>query len=165
MEPAFEPSRLLCPKCGAVGSMARHAHYMRHFVFLREGKVTDEVIAVTRLRCISCGATHALLPLAAVPYSVFSIRFIAMMLLDSLDHTFPSIEVLCAHYKIAINTFYRIRRRFESCVRIARGITAKKDCVYEMARKMLENAMTDLDFVLSSFFDACGMSFCQSRSP
>jgi hypothetical protein len=160
-----DAARLSCPTCKAVGQMIRHEDYERHFVFMDGDVVTDKLITVRRVRCESCGATHALLPLAVIPYKPFSIRLIARIITDALEHAHPSIEALCEHYGIAVNTFYRMRTCFESCVRIARGIVAGKDTMREMAREMLEGDASKLDCILAAFLDDTGMSFCQSRSP
>lgn len=164
MEPDIDAAKLFCPKCKAIGQMVRHDEYRRHFVFMDGDRVTERLITVVRVRCDSCGSTHALLPLAAIPYKPFSIRFVASFIVDSLEHKFASIEALCSHYRIAVATFYRYRDCFESCVRVVRGVTHKKDHVRAMAAKML-GATSEIDAVLTAFLDTTGLSFCQSRAP
>jgi len=56
---------LVCPKCSVRSGCTKHGYYTRSFLS-REGKVP---IRICRLKCESCGATHALLPLYIIPYS------------------------------------------------------------------------------------------------
>jgi hypothetical protein len=163
--PDVDAARLRCSRCGAVGQMTGHGSYGRHFVFLDGDVMTDELITVTRVRCDSCRATHALLPLAAIPYRPFSIRLVARLIFEWLECLFPSIEALCEHYGIDVNTFYRYRRHYESCVRIARGMLYGKDRVRAVAHEMCRGDASRLDCILAAFFDETGMSFCQSRGP
>ncbi len=58
------PLALPCPRCGCPGNYAPHGSYLRHVV--HRGR--EERIAVRRVRCMSCLATHALIPPGVVPY-------------------------------------------------------------------------------------------------
>lgn len=154
-----------CPKCGARLGTDAWASYRRHYVHIKDGQVTDTLLDISRLKCPSCGKTHALLPSGAVPYSVFSIRFVALLILDWKDGAFPSIECLCAHYQIATNTFYRIKKRFVACVVLAVGmIGGGGDGTLACARTIAGNP-DSADALLSSFFDRVARSFCQGLGP
>jgi transposase-like protein len=107
MPVALDLDRAVCPYCKAKETMVPHASYLRHFVYIKDGEAIDEPISIQRLRCKSCDNTHAVLPLATIPYMAFSIRFIARIVIDKLTGTFSSVEALCAHYGISTNTFYR----------------------------------------------------------
>jgi transposase-like protein len=162
---AYDAARLDCPKCRARRSMVAHGSYRRHYVSIDQGVVSDTLIEVLRLRCASCKSTHALMPPTVIPYCVFSLCFIAALICDRSSHRFSSIETLCAHYEIAISTFYRMSRRFGACVRLASGACADAFDVARIAR-LLKGRYTDAaDGLLSGFFDLCATSFCQSRSP
>ena len=56
--------KLTC-SCGMSGQLIKHAYYDRHI------KTPDAVITITilRVKCKSCGKTHALFPECIVPYS------------------------------------------------------------------------------------------------
>lgn len=161
----YGPAKTRCPVCRACASMRRHGKYQRHYVYLSDSIVIDALITIVRLRCASCGTTHALLPLSAIPYSVYSIRLVAHIVIDALDHVFPSIEALCGHYAITSNTFLRIRRRFAACVRLARGQVGGESDIRALASAIMGPSQQVLDDLLSSFFDTTGSSFCQMHGP
>lgn len=65
-----------CPRCGAVGNFTGHGHYFRHLVVIG----SCERLRVRRVRCASCGATHAVLPEGVVPYRAYSEAFVLAVL-------------------------------------------------------------------------------------
>lgn len=68
-------NELSCPKCNSKGLRA-HASYSRYVDFFkRSHKVT-----IQRLRCSSCGSTHAVLIEDMIPYSVASYDLIVDVL-------------------------------------------------------------------------------------
>jgi glutaredoxin len=158
-----------CPHCKATGSLSAHATYKRNYISVDGVDVgrgiAETVIKITRLKCPSCKKTHAALPLTVVPYSPFSVSFIAHLLIDHDRRRFPSIEKLCEHYRIAVNTFYRPAERFKSCVGLAQGVACGKDAMWSTARMLASGAIETADAFLSAFFKMTGQSFCQSRSP
>jgi len=70
-----------CPSCGAVGTLRIHGHYYRGVIEYGRGRY---VISITRIRCTSCGRTHALLPLWLVGGSAPTVRACARAALVSL---------------------------------------------------------------------------------
>lgn len=154
-----------CPKCKARNLTVKHATYTRHFVYLDGNEVSDKLITVQRLRCTSCNSTHAVLPLAVVPYSVYSIRMVAHIVLDKISGRFKNIESLCQHYRIAVNTCYSLLKRFEAAVRIARGITAGRNDVIKTAILLAFSYLPEVNSFLQSYFEVSGRSFCQSHDP
>lgn len=60
---------LLTCSCGATGLLQHHGHYVRYLKF-PEGKVA---LTISRLICVHCRRTHAILPSFIVPYSQHSI--------------------------------------------------------------------------------------------
>ena len=66
---------LVCPKCKTVGLFHRHAVYSRYLF-----NNTEEYITIQRVRCESCGSTHALLPDIIIPYRYFSSPFIILVI-------------------------------------------------------------------------------------
>lgn len=57
-------SSIVCPSCSGVG-FTRHAFYKRK-VTLPTGKTIS--LRVLRVKCAHCNKTHAVLPLAIIPY-------------------------------------------------------------------------------------------------
>ena len=54
--------------CGAKGDFTIHGHYDRYLQCDSE----DTILTITRVRCLSCGRTHALLPIIIIPYLIIS---------------------------------------------------------------------------------------------
>jgi glutaredoxin len=154
-------SAAVCPHCKARGSLDAHDSYRRNIIYLKDDAAAEARITIRRLACRSCDKTHALLPEGLVPYSPFSVRFIARVIIDWAKQRFSSIERLCGHYRIAVNTFYRLRRRFLSCVMIALGVTGTKDKAVKVASLLLSDDLTAMDSFLEMFFKLTGRSFCQ----
>jgi hypothetical protein len=154
-----------CPVCNAPISTEAFCSYQRNFTYIQDGTVTDSIITVDRLRCASCGSTHALLPEAVVPYSPFSVCLVAHLIIDWLNHDYESIEELAARYRVAINTFYRLKARFVSCVRLAYGMVAHEEEMDGAARILIGKQTAAADGLLCAFFDSVGASFCQAEGP
>ena len=53
-----------CPRCRCAGNYVAHGSYRRHVV--HRGR--EERVEVRRVRCMSCMATHAVIPPGVVPY-------------------------------------------------------------------------------------------------
>lgn len=69
-------SGVACPRCRCAGNFTGHGSYLRHLVLLG----FEELIRVRRVRCASCGATHAVLPPGVVPYRAYAEAFILAVL-------------------------------------------------------------------------------------
>lgn len=70
--PTYEDIHCKCPRCNAKANFSYHGSYYRNISFIREDRIYDFNVSVTRVICNSCGATHALLPDFIVPYKSFS---------------------------------------------------------------------------------------------
>lgn len=62
------PLAMPCPRCRCAGNYVAHGSYLRHVV--HRGR--EERVAVRRVRCMGCMATHAVIPPGVVPYRQFS---------------------------------------------------------------------------------------------
>lgn len=162
---SLDYTKVVCPHCKTKSSFVYHGKYCRHYVSISSGKTKDELIVITRLRCISCKTTHGVLPFTAVPRSVFSVRFIAWLILDWQKHTFSSIEKLCEHYSIALHTFYRLRKCFAACVKLALGITGHLAHISHVAHILTGSDVSAANDFLATFFEQTNISFCQGRGP
>ena len=63
----------ICPKCGAQHAWHRHGFYERHVLYLENDTLQEHSLKVLRLQCISCNATHAILPNDIIPYSIYGL--------------------------------------------------------------------------------------------
>lgn len=63
------PFHQLCCSCDAHGTLIKHAYYTRHL------KLENHtcILCVLRVKCKSCGRTHAILPSCCIPYSQLSL--------------------------------------------------------------------------------------------
>jgi len=169
-DPALGPIRpglpkTCCPRCKSSFMIRKNGSYRRHYVSIVEGAVVSTVIRIALVHCKSCSSSHALLPLTVIPRSPFSLIFIAHLITDKLDGRFASIALLCEHYGIAVNTYYRIYERFASCVKIACGIMAGTTSMRDVARILLLPCNEAAGELLCSFFENTNTSFCQPRAP
>lgn len=70
--PSCEDIHCDCPNCKAKSNFSFHGSYIRNISFIREDKIYNFRVTVTRVICNSCGSTHALLPSFVIPYKIFS---------------------------------------------------------------------------------------------
>lgn len=110
-----------CPYCGAKGSMKPHDSYSRYMVSLKENKPVTESLRVPRVKCTSCGHTHALLPEMLIPYSSYSLRFVLNVLEAYFLHV-HTVEEICEAYQIAHSTLYVFRNLFLSHKQMILGL-------------------------------------------
>lgn len=56
-----------CPGCNS-SELIKWGHYNRNIYFIRNNIIEYKSVAIKRVRCKKCGATHALLPSFIIPY-------------------------------------------------------------------------------------------------
>jgi ribosomal protein S27E len=85
-----------CPKCHAVGQFNLHGSYYRYIVFFVMLDLVYKHIEIKRIRCLFCGATHAVMPGDLIPYKLLSL-FAALYILSSyyLDRV-PVLKIAAA---------------------------------------------------------------------
>lgn len=113
---AFHRLNLLgqpCPYCNSKGNLIPHDSYSRYMVSLKDNRPVTVILRVPRVKCTSCGRTHALLPEMLIPYSSYSLRFVLTVLEAYFLHT-RTIEEICETYQIAHSTLYVFRSLFLS---------------------------------------------------
>jgi len=155
---------LVCPCCGAKHSLTIFASYNRHLVTYNEGISINNNISISRYICSSCGHTHAILPSVIIPYMSFSFNFTISIIYDYLVHTFPSVEVMCEHYHIAISTFYRIFKKFKNHKKLWLGLMddyLTSNLLF--IDKLLKNSFSELEKFISDFFLRISLSFLQGN--
>jgi hypothetical protein len=60
---------LKCPCCSSVGNFEKHGFYERSIKIETPDNKGKLVLSISRVKCLGCGKTHALLPTWIVPYS------------------------------------------------------------------------------------------------
>ena len=92
------------PECGAKQHpMRRHARYGRSLVMwdADAGRLKEERMEILRLKCCSCGSTHAVLTMDVIPFFAYSIQaFLALVSLcmaekSSVPQTGEKADVSC----------------------------------------------------------------------
>lgn len=70
-----------CPKCLAKHCLHRHAKYSRYLLLWAEdGGLQGEQMELLRLKCSSCGSTHAILTMDMIPFCIYSVQaFLALV--------------------------------------------------------------------------------------
>lgn len=102
-----------CPWCGSRGNCVSFGSYRRSLADFAHGKTVYAQICIPRLRCTSCGHTHAILPDVIIPYSVYSLFFLLRVLAEYFLHL-HTVEQLCARFGISVSMLYRFRGLFLS---------------------------------------------------
>lgn len=100
-----------CPRCGSKGSCVFHDTYTRSMTDFVHGKAIYGEACVIRLRCTSCGFTHAVLPDVIIPYSVYGLFFILRVLAEYFLHL-HTVKKLCVRFGISVSMLYRWRDLF-----------------------------------------------------
>lgn len=99
-------ARTACPACGAVGRFLPHSSYRRNLEDLEGGEVVCGRVTIERVRCGSCGATHALLPPNVSPYRQRSVRLLGAIAGARLSGS--TVEAVGDAYGICPRSLYRL---------------------------------------------------------
>lgn len=106
-----------CPVCGAKHHLIRHGSYDRYLIFLADNAVLECIcMTVLRLKCTSCGSTHAVLPMDIIPFHQFSVQAVFTILLSAVlcGPTVPKAAAqMGVSYQLAY-TFLALYRRYEA---------------------------------------------------
>ena len=90
---------------------ARFASYERYILDFLDGRPVCETVQIPRVRCGSCGRTHALLTDSLIPYRSYSLFFILRVIGEYLLHLW-TVEKLCTRFGITHSMLYRWIRLF-----------------------------------------------------
>ena len=102
-----------CPNCSAPSDLfVNKGFYNRYFISYHDNAPVCNQVKIKCVKCTSCERHHALLNSTIIPYSSFSVGFIVSLLFCHFTKKFSSIEKLCEHFDISINTFYKIYKSF-----------------------------------------------------
>lgn len=95
-----------CPCCHSKDNCIFHGFYERNLIdFIQETTVYHK-ISVTRVKCQSCGHTHAILPDLIIPYGQYSLFFLLRVLTEYFAHS-KTIPEICERYSITASMLYR----------------------------------------------------------
>ena len=100
-----------CPSCHSKGNLIPHGTYRRNIIDFTNGKTTYHKISVRRLKCLSCGHTHAVLPDIIVPYAQYSLFFLLRVLGEYFLH-WKTVSEICLVYNITPSMLYRWKALF-----------------------------------------------------
>lgn len=91
--------QLECPNCHS-HDLIRWGYYNRNVIFFSSDEIAIECtsLKVQRVKCKSCGKTHALLPFGIIPYKQFTDEVITKILLELTNNT---LENVLNKYQIA----------------------------------------------------------------
>jgi transposase len=95
-----------CPACGAVGDFRQHSPYRRNLEDLVGGRLVCGKVTIVRVRCASCGATHALIPPNVSPYRQRSVRLQGAIALARLSGS--TVGSVCEAHGIGPRSLYRL---------------------------------------------------------
>lgn len=65
-----------CPRCNTSKHFVNHCSYVRNICSIVDSKIISTTIEILRLKCNSCGQTHALLPDDVIPYCYYGKSFV-----------------------------------------------------------------------------------------
>ena len=78
--------------------------YERGVIYLRNNHLYSEIIKIQRIRCKSCGTTHALLPFGITPYKQLTDEVLILILLDEFSDNFS--EETINYYQKQFNKYH-----------------------------------------------------------
>ena len=151
---------MACPSCGSRGNCVPHGSYKRVLIDVEHSKVVYGSVEIKRVRCKSCGHTHALLPDYIVPYTTYSLLFI-LRVLAAYFLGRETVEQLCQRYEISPSMLYEWKALFLEHKRLWLG--ALKDAetaVADFIRQLLGLPSYSEDFS-RPFYRGISCSFLQ----
>ena len=104
-------SKYDCPKCGAKASMTRHAYYERNVISIINAVIIYTILKILRVKCTSCGSTHAILPGDIIPYKQFDYSSF-IMILENYFCGLQSGYELSTKFNVSFQTIYSFINTF-----------------------------------------------------
>ena len=112
-EKNIDASKYKCPKCKAKNSMIRHAYYLRFIISFFIGCFATSRLRILRVKCTSCGSTHAILPGDLIPYKQFDYSSFISVLEKYFSDGLSGYE-LSKEYNVSFQTIYSFINTFLS---------------------------------------------------
>jgi transposase-like protein/ribosomal protein S27AE len=150
-----------CPNCGAKGKLSFHSKYTRYIISINENDIKESNVSLSRYKCQSCGATHALLPANIIPYSSYCLRFKLTVLAAYFERNM-TVVAICDRYGVAISTLYAWKRLFMEHKSLFLGALADLGVSpLVFARELISSTQLARD--LSGFASRLAFSFMQGN--
>ena len=105
--------RLLCSFCDQTGCLKIQNRYHRYCIHAVNGRRVEETVSIPLLVCSGCGASHAVLPDALIPFGSYSVRFVLTMLRAFASRR-CTVADFCDQWQLSQSTVYDWRRRLDS---------------------------------------------------
>ena len=115
-----------CPSCGSRGNCVPHGKYTRSVIEYEAGKAVYRSVEIRRVRCGSCGHTHAVLPDHIIPYSTYSLLFI-LQVLAGYFLGLETVEELCRRYSISVSMLYEWKALFLEHKELWQGVLENRE--------------------------------------
>jgi len=158
----FSLYRMQCPRCGAVGKLSGHGIYRRNHVSYIGDGIVDYQVSPCRVKCSSCGTTHALLPDTLTPYSPYTLSFKLMVLIAYYEREATVVDI-CSIFGIAASTLYQWKKLIVAHKEFMLGVLiSRKTPALAFMRSLLGSS--NISDILHRFFRKYGFSFMQGAS-
>ena len=122
-------SEASCPRCGTSGNFVRHACYDRTLV-TEKG---EAVLRIIRVRCLTCGSTHSLIPPNVIPYKVHSLSLHTAVACAWVDG--EPLESIQSEYRLPATTFLRMLRVIRAALSAALATMREREPLREALSK------------------------------
>lgn len=155
-------SQVNCPACRTRGSFKPHGFYQRYVVDYVHGRIIVARKNILRVKCSSCGHTHALLKDFLIPYCQYTLRFILQVLKAYFRHS-HTVSRICDMFQISLPTLYRWKHLFLLHRELWIGLVRSREHSPLFFLKFID-CHPDLSEFLHSFFLKLSFSFLQSHA-
>lgn len=121
-----------CKFCGYEGMLHRHGYYSRNVIT----KYYIKRIDILRVKCPSCGKTHAVLPSFLIPYYQYSLDFIfeclylSFVMKDSYSKIANLFNSLNPNLSLKASNISSFRKRMKESKSIVNSFFANFDSLY-----------------------------------
>jgi len=144
---------LVCPCCGS-SDYIKWSTYSRNVIYKENDKVISEVLKIQRIRCKSCGKTHALLPDLIVPYKQLNMELIIDILLnyvvdiDYMEQDYFNIIVkqFNKNYKIYLRTTFPNDSISDALIRLKNNLDDRLSFIKEHKRCFMQMKLLFLGY-------------------
>lgn len=151
-----------CPNCGAYGELSPYGSYFRNLVSYENGAMVESCVKPHRLKCASCGTTHALLPDIVIPYSPYSLLFKLTVLIAYFERN-TTVAAVCERFGIAVSTLYSWKECLLEHKELLLGMLTSLNEPGNIFLRNLFEAVC-LSDILYNFFRQYAFSFMQCQS-
>ena len=158
----YIPQTEVCPFCGSSGYCRFFASYDRVLVDFTNGHIHQRLVRIRRIRCESCGHTHAILPDFIVPYCQYSLSLI-LQVLRMYFLRLKTVRGLCDAFGISPQLLYKWLRVYgkHRTWHLGAIVSAETDQADFLTGILLCNPLADF---LAQFLSKTLFSFLQNHA-